>query len=35
MPKLVLRILFYAIAVIGVGIPSAGIAFVALALVGF
>jgi hypothetical protein len=35
MPKYFLRILLYAMAAIGVGIPLAGIAFVGLALVGF
>jgi hypothetical protein len=35
MPKLVLRILLYAMAAIGVGIPVSVIAFVGLALVGF
>jgi hypothetical protein len=35
MPKMFLRILLYATATIGVGIPLAIIAFVALALVGF
>jgi hypothetical protein len=35
MPKLVLRILLYAMAAIGVGIPLSVIAFVGLALVGF
>jgi hypothetical protein len=35
MPKLVLRILLYAMAAIGVGVPLTVIAFVGLALVGF
>jgi hypothetical protein len=35
MPKLVVRILLYATAAIGVGIPLTIIAFVGLALVGF